>query len=179
MRTQGFSRKNVGTFDMQKAILDAQLEAEKRAREEADRNVKKESLILFLSDRSALDPVVYAGMEDTAAAAVMERKLMLSEGLQQAIQFYRSSLFVLLPFVKEWVYDDGVRTLEEPEKYSRRMRRMIERFNIPCIRIPESSRDLQVRLAIVDTYLRKLVAENKSDSETDIHDLKPQYLSHL
>lgn len=77
------------------------------------------------------------------------------------------------------------------------MQRMIERFNIPCIRISESSRDLQIRLAMVDTQyvsvaknmlrtteelrcsLRKIVAENKIDSEKVVHDSKPQYLSHI
>lgn len=108
MRRTGFSRETVGQLEMQRAIMDAQLEAESRARAygSTDRRV-------LLSDRSAVDAIVYSIITSTTEAEATERKqtLVKSPQFQQALPWYRQAKFVLLTPVPEWLVDDGVRSL--------------------------------------------------------------------
>jgi len=154
MRTQGFTRDDVGTFEMQNAIMRAQLAAEQQARREEEGILSKASPILFLSDRSAVDPMVYAGMDETAESRGRESRLFRSTEFQEVIVFYQRSLFILLPFVKEWVVDDGVRSLESPEKYSNRMRKILKDFKIPFVEFGATICNLETRIAMVNEYLK-------------------------
>ena len=56
MAGQGFTRDDIHTYAMQNAIMNAQLRAEKEAVRHQDAKLG----VLFLSDRSAVDPVIYA-----------------------------------------------------------------------------------------------------------------------
>ncbi|KAJ7810999.1 AAA domain-containing protein [Mycena olivaceomarginata] len=95
----GLSRRDIGLLDMQKAIMLAHLEQE-RANEESSAQ---------LCDRSAVDPVVYAIFTAADPEDAKSRKMALVNlpEFQQALPRYRSSIFVLLTPVKEWVIDDG------------------------------------------------------------------------
>lgn len=89
MREQGFTRKDINTYAMQQAIMEAQLKAEKQilARRE------DEGCVVMLSDRSAVDPIVYATTSKSPGAEDMRRRLMKVECFQEILPFYRKSLF--------------------------------------------------------------------------------------
>ena len=89
MREQGFTRKDVDTYAMQQAILTAQLKAE---REILERGEDDESVVM-LSDRSAVDPIVYASTSKSPGAEDMRRRLMKDKDFQSILPFYRQSLF--------------------------------------------------------------------------------------
>lgn len=99
MREGNFSREDVGTYEMQAAIMQAQL----RAEEDVMRNWNEECPeggtegdfnLKLLSDRSAVDPIVYASLADGSAAFQMSRRLLENPALQQILPVYRQhSLF--------------------------------------------------------------------------------------
>jgi len=97
----GLGRDDIGLLDMQKAIMLAHLEQERENEESS----------AHLSDRSAVDPIVYAVF--TAAnpedAQCRKQALVNLPEFQRALPRYRNSLFVLLSINKEWVKDDGFR----------------------------------------------------------------------
>ena len=110
MRRTGFSRETVGQLEMQRAIMDAQLEAESKARARAHASADDH---ILLSDRSAVDAIVYSIITSATEAEAMERKKILVNlaQFQQALPWYRQAKFVLLTPVPEWLVDDGVRSL--------------------------------------------------------------------
>lgn len=89
MRTQGFTRDDIPTYAMQNAILVAQLKAEK----DASRHADTRNGILFLSDRSAIDPVIYAATSGWQDSERISERLLRTPALQENIAFYRRSLF--------------------------------------------------------------------------------------
>ncbi|KAJ7446566.1 AAA domain-containing protein [Mycena latifolia] len=97
----GLSRENIGLLEMQKAIMLAHL----------DRERKNGASSAQLCDRSAVDPVVYAILTATNPADAEARKRALVElpEFQQVLPRYRSSVFVLLTPIEEWLIDDGFR----------------------------------------------------------------------
>ena len=92
MKTQGFSRKHTHLYEMQEAIMLAQLQAERSAAGYTGDGVRRVD-ILLLSDRSAIDPVVYAATSGTPDAQDMQHRLLETPSLQQNMAFYRRSLF--------------------------------------------------------------------------------------
>ncbi|KAF7789283.1 hypothetical protein EIP86_000224 [Pleurotus ostreatoroseus] len=94
MKMQGFSRKHTHLYEMQEAIMLAQLQAERSAAGYTCDGVRRED-ILLLSDRSAIDPVVYAATSGTPDAQDMQHRLLETPSLQQNMAFYRRSLFEL------------------------------------------------------------------------------------
>ena len=89
MRTQGFTRDDIPTYAMQRAIMLSQLRAEKDAFRHRDASAS----VLFLSDRSAVDPVVYAATSGSDDASEISERLMRTPALQDNLPFYRRSLF--------------------------------------------------------------------------------------
>ena len=90
MKSQGFSRHTVKTYEMQHAIMLAQLEAEKMV---LKTSFKNSSPIFMLSDRSAIDPIVYAATSGAADAEEMRQRLLDEPALQRTLPFYRQALF--------------------------------------------------------------------------------------
>ena len=93
MASQGFTRADVSTFEMQSAIMIAQLRAEAESLEEVGRATKNESPVLLLSDRSAVDPTVYARSSGGTGGRDMQLKLFQNPAFQAALPLYRKSLF--------------------------------------------------------------------------------------
>ena len=92
MKSQGFNRDRVHEFAMQQAIMDAQLEAERAVLSMP--RPEHGGLISLLSDRSAVDPVVYAEIAGPGESGRQDRaRLLGTEGFQRALAFYRESLF--------------------------------------------------------------------------------------
>lgn len=166
MKSQGFNRNRTHEFAMQEAIMTAQLEAERAALSRADSSSK----VILLSDRSAVDPAVYA--ETSGARPSQDRaRLLDTEGFQNALNFYRESLFgkpkshsgrweglmklhpVVLQPVVDWLEDDGVRSLEDPWNYNNHLCSTLRELSIPFIEIDESVRDLSERVKLVEAHL--------------------------
>ena len=172
MRTQGYNRDRTHELAMQLAIMTAQLEAEKSALERTG----IEGDVALLSDRSAVDPAVYAETSAMGGDGVEKRVCLLnSPEFQAALPRYRESLFgrslhdgcrthmdlievvrsVILQPVPDWLVDDGVRSLEDPWIYNRRLCSTLQELDIPYIEIGESVRDLSERVKLVKSHLPK------------------------
>lgn len=90
MRTQGFSRHTIQTYEMQHAIMLAQLKEEARV---LSIPPDETSLVQLLSDRSAVDPIVYASTSESSFAPEVREKLLQEPEFIAALSIYRRSLF--------------------------------------------------------------------------------------
>lgn len=86
-----FSRNTTDTYEMQAAIMAAQLKAEKRVW--STRRALTESKLVLLSDRSAIDPIIYATTAKVPTASESRRRLIEDTDLHEVLQEYRQSLF--------------------------------------------------------------------------------------
>lgn len=134
MRKRGFTRDDVGRLEMQRAIMDAQIEQDMRARRAANDPGGRG---IVLSDRSAVDAVVYAALDGADSDS---RTLISSPNFQAVLPLYRRSLFVLLHPISEWMVDDGVRSLEDGQKCSRIFRNLLAELGIQYLELGESCR---------------------------------------
>ena len=91
MKAYGFTRNDVDTFEMQYAIMTAQLDAEKKAILALKQD--KEGVPLVLSDRSAVDPIVYAGTSRAVGGMETSQRLLETREFQETLPFYQISLF--------------------------------------------------------------------------------------
>ena len=97
MRTHKYTRSDVDTYDMQHAIMSAQLEAESAAITHATQanttgaNNRRQQLIL--SDRSAIDPVVYARTSESPGGQERYQRLLQNPDLGETLPWYREGLF--------------------------------------------------------------------------------------
>ena len=92
MRTQGFTRKDTGTYEMQAAIMRAQLQAEIEVLAVRHAEAVQVGHIVLLSDRSAVDPIVYASTAKTVAEGTRSR-LLHDSVFQANLALYKRSLF--------------------------------------------------------------------------------------
>lgn len=92
MRTQGFTRKDTGTYEMQAAIMRAQLQAEIEVLAVRHPQAVEAGDIVLLSDRSAVDPIVYASTAKTIAESTRSR-LLHDSAFQANLALYKRSLF--------------------------------------------------------------------------------------
>jgi nicotinamide riboside kinase len=136
MRSTGFSRKDVGTLDMQGAILTAQL-----GREEAALDAKRAHRVV-LSDRSGIDPVVYAILtaKDEEEVEVRKKALTDNDAFEHARERYRHSLVVLLSPVTE--------------RCSTVFKQVLEWLDVPYKEMGGECRDLSDRVDKIIVYAR-------------------------
>ncbi|TDL18254.1 hypothetical protein BD410DRAFT_900932 [Rickenella mellea] len=139
MQETGFSRADVGKLEMQTAIMTAQLQAEWRARE----SVQRQDFRIVLSDRSAVDAIVYAMISSSPGF----EKLIESDEFQRTLSLYQKSTFVLLTPVPGWLQDDGVRSMGDHGIGG--FRQVLKRLEIPFQEIDGSCRLLEERVARV------------------------------
>ncbi|KAJ6607938.1 AAA domain-containing protein [Mycena sp. CBHHK59/15] len=101
IKALGLSRNDIGSLEMQTAIMVAHLKCELAVQGEA----------VQLNDRSAVDAIVYAVFTATSPQDAQARKeiLVALPEFQEALERYRRSIFVLLAPVTEWLVDDGFR----------------------------------------------------------------------
>lgn len=85
MRTQGFSRHTIQTYEMQHAIMLAQLKEEARV---LSISPDETSLVQLLSDRSAVDPIVYASTSESSFAPEVREKLLQEPEFIAALSIY-------------------------------------------------------------------------------------------
>ncbi|KAJ4468846.1 hypothetical protein J3R30DRAFT_3661779 [Lentinula aciculospora] len=141
MKEQGFTRADVDSLAMQHAIVKAQASRDRETRDQkawAEDGVGTHSTLL--SDRSAVDAVVYAALSELVVKSGNTQTLISSPEFQAILPFYRSpkSKFVLLRPIQAWIVDDGVRSLKDGEHY-------YDMF----IELGEDCRWLEERIAIV------------------------------
>jgi nicotinamide riboside kinase len=138
MKTQGYTRKDVGSLEMQQAILEAHLREER----------KGWNCPIQLSDRSAIDPIVYAVLTspDKNEAQRRQEILMNSPYFKVALPLYRRSTFILLAPVADWLQDDGVRLLEHQSRCFEVFRRILVELGIPFLEIGAQMRLLEERV---------------------------------
>ncbi|KAF9237758.1 AAA domain-containing protein [Melanogaster broomeanus] len=151
MRTQGYTRADVGTMEMQKAIMMAQLEKETQACLRAGRTNKS----LILSDRSGIDPIVYAVLtaKDELEARHKKSVLVGEPTFQRALHRYRKARFLLLNAVPEWLVDDGVRSLEQHERCIVVFREVLTELGISFYEMGGEMKDLSERVEWVKEIL--------------------------
>lgn len=148
MKSTSYTRDHVGKLDMQRAILQAQVVAEKNARSQYttnDEDAKQSRAPPFLlCDRSAIDPIVYASFSatDFTGAEILAE----SPELQEMLPVYRQALFVLLHPVDEWIEDDGVRSLADPRQYPNAYKEHLKRFGIGCQELDHNLKGLDARV---------------------------------
>ncbi|CAE6466870.1 unnamed protein product [Rhizoctonia solani] len=148
MLSTSFTRDHVDKLDMQRAILNAQINTENDVRSQnlfATESFGNNSFLLC--DRSAIDPLVYASlstMEATGAEILAE-----CDELQGILPIYRRAIFILLHPVAEWIEDDGVRSLSDPPSYPQTYKRYMDRFGIKYYEIDDSLKDLNSRVDVV------------------------------
>lgn len=120
---RGFTKVDVGRLEMQEAILDAILE--KQEAESKERPA--------IHDRSAIDPVVYAVLtaKDEEEAERRKRYLINTPKFQSTLNLYRQSIFILLKPVREWIVDDGVRSIEDLDHCCDIFRSLLKECGIP------------------------------------------------
>jgi nicotinamide riboside kinase len=147
MRSSSYTREHVSKLEMQKAILNAQVLAEDKARSQyatTEGEVQPRNPVFLLCDRSAIDPIVYASLSPTESTGA--EILAESLELQKMLPVYRRSLFVLLHPVKEWIEDDGIRSLGDPSCYPDTFKRYLERFGIRYFEMDHTLKNLDDRV---------------------------------
>lgn len=142
MRSKGYTRADVGTIEMQRAIMLAQLEKEANAFARA-RWGNNEGLIL--SDRSGIDPIVYAAF-------------------QMALRRYKDAIFLLLNPVEEWLVDDGVRNLDNHERCIKVFRQVLDKFGIKYQEMGAETKRIEDRVRLLEE--RILLAQRPHVSQT-------------
>jgi len=146
MRTRGFTRDDVGKLEMQSAIMYAQLESEARGRAYAQGASR-----ILLSDRSAIDAVVYAVLTSAnkEQAEARRRILVDSREFQNALEYYRCASVFLLGCVPEWLQDDGVRSLDDQETCLLAFRAILSDLGVRFVEIGAEVKGLPERVAMV------------------------------
>jgi nicotinamide riboside kinase len=155
MREQKFTRRDMGKVMMQKAILDAQLSQEEKCRQYASSVVSPGKRVV-LSDRSAIDAIVYTELTAPTASEARERvsQLVQTPAFQRVLPIYRQALFVLLIPVKEWVVDDGVRGLDDAQKCPEAFRRRMGELGLQFCEVGGEMRGLDERVGFVRRFAR-------------------------
>lgn len=146
MSSEGFTRADVGKLEMQKAIMLAQLRQEVETR----RVLAKCGGRILLSDRSAVDPIVYAKLTSRSKHEAVQRRqsLIHSPEFTLALPIYQKSVFILLAPVPQWLVDDGVRTMEKQSETMEIFRQTLDELGIQYWEIG-SVRNLEDRVGLV------------------------------
>jgi nicotinamide riboside kinase len=154
MRERQFTRDDVGTLEMQQAILEAQVKAERDALTSlASSEPTKEKVLL--SDRCGIDALVYTRkfVSENAYKTLCE-----TSEFQEALGRYRGErandkdddgarvLFILTLPVAEWLIDDGTRNMDEPEAILEEFRHVLNEMKIPYVELGSEIMELGRRV---------------------------------
>ncbi|KAJ7636651.1 AAA domain-containing protein [Roridomyces roridus] len=141
IRELGLSRDNIGLLEMQEAIMRAHLERERENEDEA----------IQLCDRSAIDPIVHAifTAKDPGEAEARKKSLVALPEFQRILPAYRSSVFILLGPVGDWLVDDGFRHMGDQTQVLAVFRSVLEELGIRYREIGPEMRFLEERTEFV------------------------------
>ena len=164
MRERQFTRDDVDTLEMQRAILEAQVKAERDALAflaSSDPTTEK----VLLSDRCTIDALVYTRKFVSKDAY---RALCETSEFQEALRRYRGEkskgddsthvLFILTLPIAEWLMDDGIRNVYEPEAVLGVFRDVLNEMEIPFIELGSDIMELGRRVEWVLSKARLGVA---------------------
>jgi nicotinamide riboside kinase len=148
MRSEGFTRADVGKIEMQKAIMVAQLRREVEARLAL---ANYEGRTVLLSDRSAVDPIVYTELTSASKHEAIQRRRSLvdSPEFKHALPIYQQSVFILLAPVPQWLVDDGIRTMELQSETMELFRQTLDELGIQYAVIGSDIRGLEDRVRLI------------------------------
>jgi len=148
MRSNGFTRDHVGKLEMQETIMEAQLGAEREGEMYVAKRAQSQAL---LSDRSAIDAIVYAILtsRNKEDADHRQRFLIGSPQFQLALSSYRQAIFILLTPVPEWLVDDGVRSMSDGYHCLAVFRQVLSELEIKYEEIGANMKDLSDRVEFV------------------------------
>ncbi|TFK19297.1 hypothetical protein FA15DRAFT_674563, partial [Coprinopsis marcescibilis] len=142
MKAKGYTRNDVGHVQMQIDILEEHLKREE----------KSTTFGVILCDRSAVDPVVYSQLTSETDLEAKRRLQLLTanSAFQRALARYRSpsSTVILLAPVKEWVVDDGVRSLEQQDRCLQIYKELLRGWDIPYKEFGSETRFLYERMVL-------------------------------
>jgi nicotinamide riboside kinase len=148
MRSNGFTREHVGKLEMQETIMEAQLGAEREGGMYVAKRAQSQAL---LSDRSAIDAIVYAILTSRNKEDADHRQgfLIGSPQFQLALSSYRQAIFILLTPVPEWLVDDGVRSMSDGYRCLAVFRQVLSELEIKYEEIGANMKDLSDRVEFV------------------------------
>ncbi|KAI9711446.1 MAG: hypothetical protein M1812_007191 [Candelaria pacifica] len=130
------------SLQLQKLILQAQAQAERAAGD-----------TWFVSDRSGLDPIIYARKYVGENAA---QDMMMTQQWKELEETMRRSLIVVCEAGMDWLTDDGVRLMpldrEEWIGFHEAFVAALEKGSILYVIIPKGMLDLQERVEFVLRY---------------------------
>lgn len=140
-------------IEMQKTIMEAQLEEEEVARSVAGGSAVR----TVLSDRSAVDPLAYAVLTAANEGDARERMQVLVDTpeFQTALRRYQEGTFILFKPVPEWLVDDGVRSIEKQDRTLEVFRSILEELGIPYVELGEEIKDLQARVIFATKLIKQ------------------------
>jgi nicotinamide riboside kinase len=147
MKQTGFSRATVNMLEMQVAIMEGQTLAEA----EGKAAVLRGEAPFILSDRCAIDALVYAVLtaEDEEVGKRRWDVVVSSTAFQSALPSYRAALVILLEPVPEWLFDDGIRSLDEPTRCFDTFVTVLRQLAVPYHRLGPGTPDLAKRVDLV------------------------------
>ncbi|KAL7806557.1 AAA domain-containing protein [Trichoderma aethiopicum] len=146
LKTHGFTASDITSdpgrcLQLQSLILEAQLSSERKA---LARNT------WIISDRSGLDPIIYASRHVGDEAA---KVLISSDHWRELRERMSQSLVFVCETVEAWLVSDGVRLMprdvEDWMEYDREFCRMLEAERIGYQMMPRSVEKLEDRVAFV------------------------------
>ncbi|KAE9396456.1 hypothetical protein BT96DRAFT_860948 [Gymnopus androsaceus JB14] len=151
MKEQGFTRADVHSLAMQHAIVKAQAARDLEARQKSVAEYSALGRPVLLSDRSAVDAVVYSALSELTAKSGNTKFLVSSPDFQNVLSFYSSSssTFVLLRPIRDWLVDDGVRSLDDGEHCYDMFVKILKELGIRFIELGQDCRWLEERVAFI------------------------------
>lgn len=154
MRNRGFTREDVGTLEMQKAIMEAQLAEEEEGRVNAEQRAGPQVL---LSDRSAIDAIVYAVLTSRNETEAIQRWRILTSSakFRVALPRYRQAKVILLTPVPEWLVDDGVRTLDDQDQCLKTFKGVLSELDIKYEEMGGTTKKLSDRVDILLNIIQR------------------------
>jgi nicotinamide riboside kinase len=148
LKKYGFTRDDITNspdraLELQERILEAQLEAETSV-------VHSSRLRWYICDRSGIDPVVYALLFHSEAAA---EKIFMSPAWTVLERNMKQGVVFLCEAGCEWLVDDGTRLMPQDdkgwEKVDMTFRKLLEERGIPYDIVPRTTKDLNERVKLV------------------------------
>lgn len=156
-------------LELQRLILHSQLEKE--------REFRSQGIDVVVSDRCAVDPLVYAaffcGME-----AIEE--LLIECDKADMMNQLRQSTIVLCEPIQEWLFDDGTRlmplNMDEWHEMHSQFRNLLEAFRIDYIVLTQTVRSLTDRVNFVLAKFESMTTagfdaidiQNQADNDTAV-----------
>lgn len=152
LQLHGFTRIDVRNggdrcLQLQHLIMQSQLERESTAR--------KQDLNLVISDRSGIDPLVYARMYCESVAVTQLEHSAIWEQLRLNL---REGVVVVCEPVQDWLFDDGTRLVplnwEEWVETHKTFCMLLEQHEIEHIVLPAALRPLEDRVRFMLSHCK-------------------------